>query len=150
MVVMGKSWGGEHALRYASKRAGVVSKLVLVAPMGAGDAPSDWRGHGPAVIPALLLYADDDTSFAKVQVQSSHLMPQYTACTSRNCVRIYAYPYAHCLARKHAHIYKHAHIRNGQSKSGNCWDDCRNFKCTASPQAATPSALSLRPSLRPL
>ena len=99
VVVMGKSWGGEHALRYASKRAGVVSKLVLVAPMGAGDAPSDWRGHGPAVIPALLLYADDDTSFAKVQVQSSHLMPQYTACTSRT---VYVFTLTHTLTVLHA------------------------------------------------
>ena len=53
IAVMGKSWGAEHALRYLAKRQSVVDKLVLVAPMGGGDAPSDWRGSGPAPVPAL-------------------------------------------------------------------------------------------------
>jgi len=67
IVVMGKSWGGGQALRYAARRQGAVKSLVLVAPMGGGDMPTDWRGRAPASIPALLLYAKDDETFGRVR-----------------------------------------------------------------------------------
>ena len=67
ITVMGKSWGGGQALRYTAHRPGIVSQLVLVAPMGR-DSPADWRGRAPAAsIPALLLYAKDDATFAGVR-----------------------------------------------------------------------------------
>ena len=64
VTIMGKSWGGDQALRYTAHRPGIVDKLVLVAPVGKGDAPSEWRGRGPATIPALLLFAKDDMTFS--------------------------------------------------------------------------------------
>lgn len=74
IVVMGKSWGGGQALLYAARRPGAVQSIVLVAPMGGGDSPTDWRGRGPAAIPALLLYAKDDATFSRVREEKERLL----------------------------------------------------------------------------
>jgi pimeloyl-ACP methyl ester carboxylesterase len=74
IVVMGKSWGGGQALRYAARRPSAVKSIVLVAPMGGGESPTDWRGRGPAHIPALLLYAKDDATFSRVREEKERLL----------------------------------------------------------------------------
>mmetsp|Transcript_18222 Transcript_18222/g.29108 ORF Transcript_18222/g.29108 Transcript_18222/m.29108 type:complete len:325 (+) Transcript_18222:63-1037(+) len=73
IIMMGKSWGGGQALRYTAARPSVVHKIVLVAPMGGGDTPSIWRGRGPSGMEALLLYAQDDSTFAPTR---AHKEPQ--------------------------------------------------------------------------
>eukprot|EP00287_Rhodomonas_sp_CCMP768_P016139 CAMPEP_0196760418 /NCGR_PEP_ID=MMETSP1091-20130531/105203_1 /TAXON_ID=302021 /ORGANISM="Rhodomonas sp., Strain CCMP768" /LENGTH=222 /DNA_ID=CAMNT_0042109303 /DNA_START=91 /DNA_END=759 /DNA_ORIENTATION=+ len=62
VVLMGKSWGGSIALKFAGSHPALVSKLVLAAPAAATEA-----AMSEAAAETLLLWTRDDPSFRKAE-----------------------------------------------------------------------------------
>ena len=55
-ILLGKSWGGGEALRFAARQPELVTHLVMVAP-----SLSDQTDIGLVAAPSLLFWAADDT-----------------------------------------------------------------------------------------
>ncbi|CAJ1436570.1 unnamed protein product [Effrenium voratum] len=76
IVLMGKSWGGATAAKFAHRHPDLVEKLVLVCP--ASTPPLDLR------LPLLLLWAEDDwVTWFRQGVRAYEECPQLTLQSSK-------------------------------------------------------------------